>query len=518
MLQAVVIGAGPGGIACTKELIENGVDDVLCLEQSRSLGGVFITGYDDLLLTSSVPFSMFSDFWVGDGKGHHFWSKEEAVAYWQAYADHFGVTPRIRFDARVSSVAQAGDGHWDVTLASGEVIATKHLALATGNNSVPRFPGWRDALTAVGVHHSRDYKNAAAFEGKRVLVVGGGESASDVALQVSKVAARCWVSLREATGWVMPRKRGPYAADISTHRGVWNLPREFGETLSNVILQLERKRNDPVSDVLADLNSRLPNPKGIWGTYGTKTLALPEAIVHHGCGLVGDVREVRDGGRTLVTADGEELGGIDAVVFCTGYVNRVPFLPDGLQDCDPRSLYKHMFHSGTGPTLAFIGWARPGFGSQFPIMEMQSRLCARVFTGQHRLPGPADMDRAAAADEAAFIDQFGNTAQHLRSLVDYFRYMDDLAGIIGCQPPLWRYFFTHPKLWRHIVYGPAQATQFRLRGPGKKVALAQGILHKLPISKLNHIVKAGLRARLRYGVRLPFGIKPAIRTVHSVGR
>ena len=141
MLEAVVIGAGPGGIACTKELLENGVDDVVCLEQSRSLGGVFVTGYDDLLLTSSVPFSMFSDFWVGDGKGHHFWSKEEAVAYWQAYADNYGVTPRIRFDAKVAAVSQGKGGHWEVTLESGEVIQTRQLALATGNNSVPRFPG-----------------------------------------------------------------------------------------------------------------------------------------------------------------------------------------------------------------------------------------------------------------------------------------------------------------------------------------------------------------------------------------
>ena len=512
MFEALVVGAGPGGIACTKELLENGIHNVACLEQSQSLGGVFRTGYDNLLLTSSVPFSMFSDYWVGDGKGHHFWSKDEAVAYWQGYADHYGVTPRIRFGARVVAVSQAGDSHWDVTLTSGEVIQTKHLALATGNNSVPRFPNWRDALTSVEVFHSKDYKNAALFAGKRVLVVGGGESASDVALEVSRVAAGCWVSLREATGWVMPRKRGEYAADISTHRGVWDLPREFGATLSNVIIQLERGRNDPVSDVLADLNSRLPNPKGIWGTYGTKTLALPEAVVHHGCQIVGDVREVRNGGRSLVMASGEVLPDVDAVVFCTGYVNRVPFLPNGLQDCDPRSLYKHMFHSQVGGSLAFIGWARPGFGSQFPIMEMQSRLCASVFSGQHRLPHRTEMERASKADEAAFLNQFGDTARHLRSLVDYFRYMDDLARIIGCQPPLWRYFFTHPRLWLHLVYGPAQATQFRLRGPGKKVSLAQNILRRLPISKFNHIVKAGLRARLRYGVSLPFSARREVRT------
>jgi dimethylaniline monooxygenase (N-oxide forming) len=505
MFDAVIVGAGPGGIVCTKELLEHGVENIVCLEQSMALGGVFTTAYDNLLLTSSVPFSMFSDFWVGDGKGHHFWTKTEAVDYWGSYAEAYGVTSHIRFGSQVSSVSQSDAGHWDIRLSSGEIIQAKHLALATGNNSIPRFPNWRDLLTDVEVHHSKDYKNARQFEGKRVLVVGGGESASDIAFEISKVATKCWVSLRESSGWIVPRKRGEHAADISTHRGVWDLPREFGIPLSKLILKLERSRNDPVFDVLAEMNSRVRNPKGIWGTYGTKTLALPQAIVHHGCQVVDDVVDVRDSGRALVTAGGEILGDIDAVVFCTGYVNRVPFMQDKLQACDPRALYKHMFHPEFGGSLAFIGWARPGFGSQFPIMEMQSRLCASVFSGQRRLPASAEMEQVARADEAAFLEQFGNTARHLRSLVDYFHYMNDLAKIIGCYPPLWRYLFTHPILWLHIVYGPAQATQFRLRGPGKKVKLAQDILRKLPVSTFNHIVKAGLRARLYYALRWAVG-------------
>ena len=80
MISCIVVGAGPGGIVATKELLEKGFDDVLCLEQSDTLGGVFAKGYDNLLLTSSVTFSMFSDFWVGDGNDHHFWTKDEAVS------------------------------------------------------------------------------------------------------------------------------------------------------------------------------------------------------------------------------------------------------------------------------------------------------------------------------------------------------------------------------------------------------------------------------------------------------
>ncbi|MEX2205342.1 MAG: flavin-binding monooxygenase subfamily, partial [Myxococcota bacterium] len=203
----------------------------------------------------------------------------------------------------------------------------------------------------------------------------------------------------------------------------------------------------------------------------------------------------------LVTADGAILDDVDAVVFCTGYRNRVAFLPEALQECDPRGLYKHMFHPEFRERMAWIGWARPGFGSQFPIMEMQARLFALVCAGKHRLPDPATLQRVGAADRDSHLEQFEENARKIRSLVDYHHYMDDLAQLIGCEPPLWSYALRHPRLWRAMVYGPTQATQYRLRGPGKKVEVAHEILAKLPVSGWNHVVKAGLRGRLEHALR-----------------
>jgi dimethylaniline monooxygenase (N-oxide forming) len=500
MKRCIVIGAGPGGIVAVKELLEHGFDQVICLEQENELGGVFARGYDNLVLTSSVTFSMFSDFWVGEGMDNHFWSKEEAVAYWQAYADHYGVTGHIKFNARVSSVIRAETGGWMVLLKSGEGFECEHLVLAIGNNNVPRYPEWSKELSKISFSHSKDYKNAEAFRGKNVLIVGGGESGSDVAYEISRVANKSWVSLRATTGWIVPRRRGEHAADVSTHRGIWDLPRDYGKILSPYVLKLERARMDPVFDVLADLNAKVTNPRGIWGIFGTKTLALPKAVAHHGCKVVGAVVAVENGGKQLLTSCGNKLEDIDTVVFCTGYLNEVHFMPAELQRCDPRKIYKHMFHPEFGESVAWIGWARPGFGSQFPIMEMQSRYAALIFNGDMELPGQEEMERVAAADFAAYREQFEENAVQIRSLVDYHRYMNGMAKIIGCFPPLSKYFFLHPKLWLQLMYGPTQATQFRLRGPGKKVKLAHEILRKLPRSTYNHIVKAGLRGRLRYGL------------------
>jgi len=501
MISCIVIGAGPGGIVATKELLEKGFDNVICLEQSNTLGGVFAKGYDNLLLTSSVTFSMFSDFWVGEGKSHSFWTKDEAVRYWTDYANYYKVTDQIRFNTKVETVKENEDGSWQINLNSGEELLCKHLVLAIGNNNIPRFPDWHNNLQNISYSHSKDYKNADHFKGKRVLIVGGGESGSDVAYEISQVAEKSWVSLRESTGWIVPRKRGEHAADVSTHRGIWDLPREYGRHLSPFVLKLERGRKDPVFDVLADLNEKVQAKNGIWGIYGTKTLALPKAVAHHGCEIVGDIVKVEDGQKNLIDNQGKVLENVDAVVFCTGYKNVVHFMPDELKACDPRSMYKHMFHLDYGNRIAWIGWARPGFGSQFPIMEMQSRYAALIFSGEMNLPSIQIMKTHIQKDYQLYQHQFEGNAERIRSLVDYHRFMNDLSKIIGCFPPLGKYLVTNPKLWFHLMYGPTQATQFRLKGPGKKTKLAKEIIFKLPISTYNHIVKAGLRGRLRYAFR-----------------
>jgi len=497
MYSCIVIGAGPGGLVSTKEILEQDAGTILCLERSQTIGGVFSNSYDGLKLTSSSVFSMFSDYWIGEDRKHHFWNKEEVLEYWEGYAKTYGVLDHIRFNSTVQSVSDQGES-WKVALATGESFECKRLVLAIGNNNVVNYPVWHGNLKDITYSHSKDYLNSDNFKGKRVLVVGGGESGSDVAYEISAVAEKCWVSLRESTGWVVPRKRGEHASDVSTHRGIWNLPREYGEKLSPKILELERARNDPIFDALADLNEMVKTRYGIWGTYGTKTLALPKAIAHHGCEIVKNITEVNEGGKQLKTACGNRLEDVDAVVFCTGYKNRVSFMPKGLRECDPRQLYKHMFHGDLKERLAWVGWARPGFGSQFPIMEMQARYCAGVFAGTHKLPTRSEMTEVARHDMAVYEDQFEHNARRIRSLVDYFRYMDDIASLIGCQVPLNRYFWRHPLLWLKLVYGPMQATQFRLAGPGKKVALAHSFLCKMPVSSFNHIVKAGLRGRIYY--------------------
>ena len=498
MLDCIVIGAGPGGLVCTKELLEQGVSEVVCLEQARDVGGVFAKTYDNLVLTSSTMVSMFSDFWIGDGSQDSFWTKTQALDYWKRYAQHFGVLDRIRFNSKVVALTEQENEGWEVKLESGETLHSKRIALAVGNNAIPSYPKWKDSLTEVEYSHSKNYRNAKNFAGKNVLVVGGGESGSDVALEASRVAKNCWVSLRSTTGWVAPRKRaGKVLPDHLLNRILWNIPRDFGPTLTKIEGFLSKRVfKEPINLAAQKLNGKVQAKRRIFGTYGTKTFSLPRAIVNHGCKVVGEIVKVEDGGKTLHTADGHSLQDVDVVVFSTGYKNHVSFLPEELKETDPRSLYKHMFHQKYRDRIVWIGWARPNFGSQFPVMEMQSRLFALICTGERTLPTPAEMEKVTSLDRAAWLKQFEHNAHRIRSLVDYFIYMNDVASLIGCVPPLWKYLFLHPRIWRRIVFGTTQGIQFRLRGPGSKESFAQEMLMKVPVGIPGPTIKDVLQKRL----------------------
>lgn len=93
-------------------------------------------------------------------------------------------------------MVQAPGGTWQVQLGAGEVLRAARVVLASGASNAPRFPVWADELTAVDGRHSASYLNAEGLQDKRVLLVGGGESAADIGLEIAKVAARGWCPRR----------------------------------------------------------------------------------------------------------------------------------------------------------------------------------------------------------------------------------------------------------------------------------------------------------------------------------
>lgn len=130
-------------------------------------------------------------------------------------------------------------------------------------------------------------------------------------------------------------------------------------------------------------------------------------------------------------------------------------------------LYKHVFHPKY-PNLAFIGLANI-VGAAFPLVEMQSRFIAEVFSKKISLPTCAKMQKSIVAHKA-WCDQAGIDPMRVQAL----SYLDELAGMIQATPQ----FTQNPEVWRELIFGPLTAFRFRLNGPGSKREEAKRNLRK----------------------------------------
>jgi cation diffusion facilitator CzcD-associated flavoprotein CzcO len=217
-----VIGAGPSGLATLKNLRQAGLTNVVCYEASDTIGGNWAYNedeghssvYDSTFLISSKKLSQFEDYPMPDCYPD-FCSHAQVLAYFQSYARHFELLPFIRFRTEVCHAQREADGGWRIRVAGPDGDSEERysaLLVCTGHHSkpfVPRYPGEFSGAML----HSHAFKTAAPFCGQRVLVVGGGNSACDVAVDVSRVAAARYASAR-STSVGFARSTGPPARRV----------------------------------------------------------------------------------------------------------------------------------------------------------------------------------------------------------------------------------------------------------------------------------------------------------------
>jgi len=187
---AIVVGAGPSGLAAAACLAARGVPATV-LEMADSLASTWRhRTYDRLTLHLPKRFCELPLLPFPAGYPEYP-SKDQFVAYMEGYAAAAGVAPR--FGARVEEAAfDAGTGAWAVRLAGGgELLLARWLVVATGENAVPRRPDFPGARLFEGpVVHTCDYKSGEAFAGKKVLVVGCGNSGMEVSLDLCRHGAK----------------------------------------------------------------------------------------------------------------------------------------------------------------------------------------------------------------------------------------------------------------------------------------------------------------------------------------
>jgi Flavin-binding monooxygenase-like len=393
-----VLGAGSSGLAAMKGLREHGLG-VEGFERGSDVGGLWryendnglSAAYASLRTNVSRSRMQYPSFAMPKSYGD-FPNHREMAAYLGAYADAYGLRDSIRFRTKVERLEPAAGGTWRVTLDDGSRRSYGAVVVATGLFWSPRLPDYAGSFDGT-VSHSHEYRTPEPYTGRRVLVVGAGQSAAEIAVEISTVAERTFMSVRGGVH-VIPRwiGRRPYdAGDIAPlNRMPWRL--------LNLIYGLRVRR------ALGGHPASWPRAahRPVEGIPIVSSELLP--AVRRGDVVVKPAIDQLSGSSVHFMDGSEER--IDRIVYATGYRISLPYLSSLMVSADGRDLplYRRMVRPGL-PGLYFAGFVDAP-GGLLPVVEAQGQWIAAAITGQLRLPPQERMWQAIEHAEPRTRERF----------------------------------------------------------------------------------------------------------------
>jgi len=422
--RVAVIGAGPCGITAVKALADSDVPFV-CFEKSDRVGGNWVfrnkngqsSTYRSLHINSSRDRLQFADFPMPadypDYPRHDLMAK-----YFAAYSAEFGLARHIRFETSVERAAPRPGGGFRLTLSSGETEDFDALIVANGHHWDPSFPepAIPGAFNGLEMHSHAyvDPDEPAPLRGKRVLVVGMGNSAMDIASELGHpgVAEQVFLSARRGA-WVIPK----YA---------FGKPIDQNQLLPRFLPQAARR-------AIAELWYRLAVGR-------TEDFGLPKPA-HHidqahptmsadiltrlGSGdVIAKPALVRRDGDLVHFSDGSSEA-VDVIIYATGYRVTFPFFePDFVTaKGNDLPLYLRTFALDRDD-LFFIGLAQP-VGAIMPIAEAQAKLVAKLLAGRYALPTVQERKQHTERERQRMFARYVPSLRHTMQ-VDFDDYLADL--------------------------------------------------------------------------------------------
>lgn len=409
--RCCIIGAGPSGFSTAKALKENGIP-FDCFEMSDQIGGVWnfknangvSACYQSLHIDTSKFRMAFEDFPIPDefpDYPHH----AQIFQYFNDYLDHFGLRDMITFNTKVESARQEGEaknGQWAITLSTGETRHYDRLIVANGHHwdqHAPDFPGHFDGP------HFHSHKYVDPFEpvdmrGKRILVVGMGNSALDIASELSQkpIAEQLFIVARRGV-WVFPK----YIKGEVPDKGV--KPAWMPDWLARIVMK------KVILNAVGPMSGYgLPEPDhhpmdqhpSVSGEFLTR-VGTGDVTVKPG------IKELK--GDAVVFEDGTEEK-IDAIIYATGYNLTFPFFEDDTVQVveNHLPLFKRIFKPDT-PGLYFMGLAQP-LPTLVNFAEQQARWVVDHIKGDYVLPPRDEMERIIAADDEKATGHFYKSRRH----------------------------------------------------------------------------------------------------------
>jgi cation diffusion facilitator CzcD-associated flavoprotein CzcO len=368
-----VIGAGPGGLVMAAELKSRGIPFEV-VDAGRQPGGIWDIDRDETPMYESAHFISSRRLSGLPGfpmpESYPDYPKHDRILeYLRAFARHHDLERHITFGVRVESASRRNHGGWQVALNSGEVRQTRALCVATGTTWFPRVPVVPGQFEGEA-YHSFYHRSPREFEGKRVLIVGGGNSAADIACDAARHASAAFISLRRGYHFI-PKFIFGQPSDVFAHTGP-QLPRWLEERVFGFL----------INRILVGNLTRYGLPKPDHAILRSHPILNTQILHHLGHGDIAVRKDVASlDGKTVRFVDGSSEE-IDLIVWATGYDKPFPFLGD--EDLDRNGdvvdLYLNVFHRRHAD-LFFVGLFETD-GAAYSLDGAQAGLVASYLDPQ----------------------------------------------------------------------------------------------------------------------------------------
>ena len=433
-----IIGAGSSGIAAAQVLHARGID-FDCFEIGSEVGGNWryendngqSSAYRSLHINTSRQLMEYASYPMPDHLPDYP-SHWQIAAYFDDFVDHFGFRERIRFRTEVVKVepldpATRADGgpRYAVTVrrrgehgqpTEPETRHYDHVIVANGHHWDPRWPepSFPGAETFPGTAmHAHYYKTPEIFAGKRVLVLGIGNSATDIAVEASRVAARTYLAMRRGAH-IVPKFVFGVPTDHLTDSVVARMPLRVQQLTMAAMLRLTQGR---VSDY------GLPEPDhAVLHAHPTISDDLLTRLGHGDLTVLPNIDRFE--GSKVFFVDGS-VHEVDVVVYCTGYKVSFPFLDERVLRTRGNhvDLYRRVVDP-EHPGLYFLGLIQP-LGAIMPLAEAQAEWVADLVTGEGALPSYDEMRRQIREYDEALAKRYVASKRHTIQ-VDFHRYRAEI--------------------------------------------------------------------------------------------
>ncbi|GET34044.1 dimethylaniline monooxygenase [Prolixibacter bellariivorans] len=476
MKSVAIIGAGAAGLTCLKSLLEYGIEPVV-FERSDRFGGLWklneneqecdTAAYRSLITNTSKQMMAFSDF-PFEKEVADFPSREVVSEYLKNYTEQFHLAEYISFNTTVIHADKQSEGRFIVEVESGgnsETHIFDWLIIANGRHEKTSMPDIEGLDTFTGrVLHSRDYFSPESFEGKKVLAVGAGSSAIDIASEVAEIASGAFLSMRSPS-WLVPRFIDNKAYDLQLTKLSASLPKVVREkAFRSKLMKAYRQYDDEaIRQYFGTPDHSLDLEKQRFVPNDLLLKRLEQGKLN-----VKPVIQFISGNQ--VTFEDGSTETVDTIIFATGYQIDIPFIESSVTKVENNyvPLYQQIFSPNTRH-LAMCGMCYI-VGPILPALEMQGRYIAEVIAGHTQLPSPEVMKQEVEKHRRLCEERKVNPMR-----VQTLTYLDVIAQIIGVSPKVWGNLGSLLQL----LTGPVVAARYRLNGRQSQKELARKVLKNL---------------------------------------